>query len=83
MLDNIKVHIRKPVWKDRSISINKSLVSTALYQNRNLEITIGANPYNKFKYIISPRTILDDGKIWKIKGCTLFNFPIKIMLRIG
>ena len=75
----IQVIIRKPVWKDRSVSIRKELIDIALQRKEWLEVNIKAKPYSDFIYAIDPKKVIEYSKEWVIKGTVLLNFPISLM----
>jgi hypothetical protein len=74
-----QVTIRKPVWKDRSISIRKELVEMCLKNLEGLVIKIETNPYKEYTYTIDPAKVVAVGKTWIVKGTELINFPISEM----
>jgi hypothetical protein len=75
----IKVEIQKPIWHDRSISINKATIDRAYKDREMILVKINANPYKDNNYIIDPAKILAIGKSWFIKGVELLNFSITEM----
>ena len=75
----IPVTIRKPVWKDRTISIRKDLIILAQKNQEAIQVKIEAKPYTDFTYSIDPSKVLSIGRKWVVKGTELINFPIKEM----
>lgn len=80
----MKVEIREPIWKDRSISIRKDKVVSAYAKREMIEVRILHTSYAGLVYEIKPAKIIANGKKWVVRGnVELLNFPIEWMKPIS